>query len=416
MSPHLVFIIFLFVLGTCVGSFLNVVIYRLPWGMSLWWPPSRCPRCEKPLAWYDNVPVLGWIMLGGRCRYCRKPISPQYPIIEAVTGILFAFYYAMFFVLHLGPCLGASPLLLFAHDPSNRAGLWPLYGLDMVLIAGLLAASVIDVEYYVIPASIPWWIAAAAVVVHGWVDRPWTMGTLTAAPAAMSLAAGAAVGLAISIALLFLKIIPLSFPDGDLLEGERRELEQKARQAQESGRSVPEIPPELTPAQVRAEMRKEMLFLFAPVILGGASLLLYTYVPAVARFWLHGWRHYWLSGCLGSLLGAMVGGLVVWLARILGSYGFGREAMGLGDVHLMFGIGAVLGAGAATVAFFIAPFFGLAIAIYMLLTAARRQLPYGPYLSLATAFVMLFYCPIAGYLRPGIQGLMYFVRQIVGAS
>ena len=159
-----------------------------------------------------------------------------------------------------------------------------------------------------------------------------------------------------------------------------------------------------------------MLFLFAPVILGGASLLLYTYVPAVARFWLHGWRHYWLSGCLGSLLGAMVGGLVVWLARILGSYGFGREAMGLGDVHLMFGIGAVLGAGAATVAFFIAPFFGLAIAIYMLLTAARRQLPYGPYLSLATAFVMLFYCPIAGYLRPGIQGLMYFVRQIVGAS
>ena len=70
----------------------------------------------------------------------------------------------------------------------------------------------------------------------------------------------------------------------------------------------------------------------------------------------------------------MVGGFVVWLTRILGTLAFGRVAMGLGDVHLMFGVGAIIGAGAATVAFFIAPFFGIALAIYMLLTGKRREL------------------------------------------
>ena len=82
----------------------------------------------------------------------------------------------------------------------------------------------------------------------------------------------------------------------------------------------------------------------------------------------------------------------------------------MGDVHLMFGVGAVIGAGAATVAFFVAPFFGLAIAIYMLFSGKRRELPYGPYLSLGSAFVMIFYCQIADGLRPGMQGLMMMLR------
>ena len=70
----------------------------------------------------------------------------------------------------------------------------------------------------------------------------------------------------------------------------------------------------------------------------------------------------------------------------------------------MFGVGAILGAGAATVTFFVAPFFGIILAIYMLLTRKRRELPYGPYLSLGAAFVMLFYCPIADYLLGGFAG------------
>src|SRR5512146_1743482 len=76
-------------LGAAVGSFLNVVIYRLPAGLSLLHPPSRCPKCHTPLRPYDNVPVLGWLWLRGKCRYCRAPIAARYPLIEAFTATLF---------------------------------------------------------------------------------------------------------------------------------------------------------------------------------------------------------------------------------------------------------------------------------------------------------------------------------------
>ncbi|MGA3067004.1 MAG: prepilin peptidase [Tepidisphaeraceae bacterium] len=418
MSSQVFFIVYVFVLGACVGSFLNVLIYRLPRGDSLWWPPSRCPQCEHRLAWYDNIPVLGWIFLGGKCRYCRKRISPQYPIIEAITGLLFAFYYWMFFVQQIGPCRQPTflfgPRDMFAAMPLTPADIWPIYIMDMVLLAGMLAASVIDAELYIIPASIPWWIAAAAVIGHAIVDRIGLPGAQIVFPFSMSLSAGAAVGLLISIALLEMGIIPLSFAELDLLEVERAELEKRAAEAQQKGETAPEIPPEFTPAQVRAEMRKEMLFLIPPLLLAAVSGWMYLQFGNVHRWWLHAAVHIWFNAFLGSLLGAMAGAAVVWFTRIFGSYFFGREAMGLGDVHLMFGVGAVIGGGAATVAFFLAPFFGILVAIYMLFTGKRRQLQYGPYLSLATAFVVLFYCPIADYLRPGVRGLIMLLRQATG--
>jgi leader peptidase (prepilin peptidase)/N-methyltransferase len=73
-------------LGLCVGSFLNVCIIRLPADMSLLTPPSTCPRCKQAIAWRDNIPVLSWLLLRGRCRRCGAPISPQYPLIEAAVG------------------------------------------------------------------------------------------------------------------------------------------------------------------------------------------------------------------------------------------------------------------------------------------------------------------------------------------
>jgi leader peptidase (prepilin peptidase)/N-methyltransferase len=78
-----------FMFGAAVGSFLNVVIYRLPEGLSLLHPPSRCPKCHTRLQPYDNVPVLGWLWLRGRCRYCRASIAMRYPLIEGFTGLLF---------------------------------------------------------------------------------------------------------------------------------------------------------------------------------------------------------------------------------------------------------------------------------------------------------------------------------------
>lgn len=80
-----------FILGTVVGSFLNVCIYRIPAGMSIVHPRSRCPRCEKQIPWHQNVPIISYVMLAGRCGNCRARISLRYPAVEFLTGLLFIF-------------------------------------------------------------------------------------------------------------------------------------------------------------------------------------------------------------------------------------------------------------------------------------------------------------------------------------
>ncbi len=76
-------------IGACIGSFLNVVAYRLPRGISVIWKPSHCPKCNHPIRFRDNVPVFGWLWLRGKCRDCGAPISPRYAIVEAVMGLVF---------------------------------------------------------------------------------------------------------------------------------------------------------------------------------------------------------------------------------------------------------------------------------------------------------------------------------------
>ena len=83
------FALAIFALGLAFGSFLNVCIYRLPRDLSVVWPVSACPKCEKPIRFYDNVPVLSWLILRGRCRQCQASISPRYLLVELLTGALF---------------------------------------------------------------------------------------------------------------------------------------------------------------------------------------------------------------------------------------------------------------------------------------------------------------------------------------
>jgi leader peptidase (prepilin peptidase)/N-methyltransferase len=89
--------------GLAVGSFLNVCIYRLPRRESLNWPGSHCTSCDRPLSWYENVPIASWLVLRGRCRTCGVPISAIYPIVEAITGAVFVAAYLLY---------GWTPLLL----------------------------------------------------------------------------------------------------------------------------------------------------------------------------------------------------------------------------------------------------------------------------------------------------------------
>lgn len=91
---NLSFVIFLFAFGACVGSFLNVVAYRLPMGLSLVKPASHCPHCSQPVPWFGLVPVFGWIFVRGRCVHCGEKVSPVYPLIELFTalGTVFLFF------------------------------------------------------------------------------------------------------------------------------------------------------------------------------------------------------------------------------------------------------------------------------------------------------------------------------------
>jgi len=91
-----VVIFFFFLFGIVIGSFLNVCISRIPEGLSIVAPGSRCPRCLTPIKSYDNVPILGWLWLRGKCRSCALPISPMYPLIELLTGLLFVACYLRF--------------------------------------------------------------------------------------------------------------------------------------------------------------------------------------------------------------------------------------------------------------------------------------------------------------------------------
>ena len=87
--------IFLFIFGSCIGSFLNVYIFRYPKSISIVYPRSFCPKCKKKINWYDNVPIFSYLLLGGKCRRCKKIISQQYLIVELLSIICFVNIYCM---------------------------------------------------------------------------------------------------------------------------------------------------------------------------------------------------------------------------------------------------------------------------------------------------------------------------------
>jgi len=143
MDPSLPFFALIFLLGSSIGSFLNVVIYRLPHGLSLVRPASRCPSCESPIRLWHNVPVFGWLILRGRCADCQVAISARYPLIELLTGILFL---ALWHDLAGG--MTTTEVIANGGFMLNVVVPFALYGL---FIAGLIAIAFIDLDYFVIP-------------------------------------------------------------------------------------------------------------------------------------------------------------------------------------------------------------------------------------------------------------------------
>jgi len=443
--------------GACVGSFLNVLIYRLPRDLDVVTSPSSCPKCGHRLAWYDNVPIFGWIWLRGKCRYCSNAINIEYPVIETLTATLFGGLFAIYYMTDLPNGQWLSRGLMVT---------WPVLVVHLVLLGSLVAASVIDFKFFVIPLSIP-----RVVTLFALLELPlavlWFAGIaadeLTPKSDFVGTALGGGMGLLVANGLLAAGWMPRSFdtpPENQapLTSQETSITPQDAQQwhvwhgltreclfaiglvvltgglwgfqvAMGAGPFLPEamgvelpvfnilmviaavvlpillssviwscrqpVSPEAASQSLpsdwptwphpRREVLKECLFLVWPL------------VGAFFGGWLMG-RSGGIAAPLevlaGCLLGYFVGGAVVWVTRIVGTLVFGREAMGLGDVHLLGAIGAVLGWQDVLLVFFIAPFFGLISALLLaglgkLVRGQVRMIPYGPYLAIATIVVMV---------------------------
>jgi leader peptidase (prepilin peptidase)/N-methyltransferase len=118
-----------FIFGSVVGSFLNVCIYRMPLGKSVVWPHSHCPKCEKKIPWYDNIPFIGYLFLRGRCRFCKERISLRYLVVELLTALAFVVLY-------------------------NHYGLKYEFFIYAIFISSLIIASFVDIKHRIIPDEI----------------------------------------------------------------------------------------------------------------------------------------------------------------------------------------------------------------------------------------------------------------------
>jgi leader peptidase (prepilin peptidase)/N-methyltransferase len=380
-----IWLIFVFAFGACIGSFLNVIIFRLPRDLSLIRPGSQCPSCHKHIRFYDNIPIFSWLLLRGKCRYCKTPISPRYFVIELLTALVFVGLFVLYFVYGFVSYFVSGPytgLAAFIH------GGWLVYLVHVVLLACLIAASAIDLELWLIPISICWFLTAAGLAAStagGYVLNPAAIRTpyflLPAASASTgALAAGAGIGMILSMILLTAGVIK-----GSYVSDRPADINVKPTADDEKYNH-------------RIEILREVVFLLPIIICCAGWYFVTIHNESIRDSWLDISQIPAIRGFLGSLWGYFIGAGAVWATRIFGTLIFGKEAMGLGDVHLMGAAGAVIGPLLIVVAFFAAPFFGLAWAAYQMFFHKTRQIPYGPFLSLAVLVVMILHDGIYNYV------------------
>jgi leader peptidase (prepilin peptidase) / N-methyltransferase len=263
--------VFVFAVGSAVGSFLNVVIYRVPREMSIVFPNSKCPACDTPIKPYDNLPLLGWLLLRGKCRACGEGISVRYPAVELLTALLWCLAFWQ---------VGWSPMLPVA----------------FVFVSVTVALMFIDAEHMILPNVITY---------------PF---------------------------FLFAVAVRLVFP-----------------------------------------------LVFAADHFADMSAAPFTELQEYPR---------WLLSLGAAGLGALVGGGSLWLVGEAWKRLRGVDAMGLGDVKMMLGFGALLGWRGAALAIFIAAFTGAVVG--MIAVALQKdknmqtQIPFGIFLGIGSVVAFFF--------------------------
>ncbi len=269
--PEIVGYIFVFAFGAIVGSFLNVVIHRVPNEESIVFPNSACPKCKTPIKAYDNIPVLSWLILGGKCRSCKEKISPRYPAVEFLTAVLYVLVYWQ---------IGFNPYL----------------AVSLIFVTAIVALIFIDAEHMILPNVITYPLLVFALLVR----------------------------------LLF-------------------------------------------PLLLSAEFFTDLNY---------APLTLLENYPV------------WLVSLIGAVLGGLVGGGFLWLVGAIWKLLRGVDAMGLGDVKMMFAVGALLGWRLTLLSIFLGAFSGAIIGIFVIYRQKEKdlqtQIPFGIFLGIGSILSLLF--------------------------
>jgi leader peptidase (prepilin peptidase)/N-methyltransferase len=268
--PEVLGYVFVFLIGACIGSFLNVVIHRVPNELSLM-PGSACPNCKAPIRFYHNIPIFGWLVLRGKCNSCNEPIAWRYPAIELLTALLF--------------------LLTFW-----QIGLTPFLPVALIFVAAILALIFIDAEHMILPNVITYPLLVFALGVR--------------------------------------IIFPILFTES-----------------------------------------------FFSDMTSPATIHLFGY-PG------------WLMSLIGAFSGALVGGGSLWLVGAIWKMLRGVDAMGFGDVKMMFGVGALLGWRLAALTIFIGAFSGALIGGVVVMRQKEKdlqtQIPFGIFLGIGSIVALLF--------------------------
>ena len=269
--PEIAGYIFIFIFGAAVGSFLNVVIHRVPLEKSIVFPNSACPNCKSSIKPYDNIPLVSWLMLGGKCRNCKNPISARYPAVELLTAMLF--------------------VLVFW-----QIGFNPYLPVGLIFVSAMAALIFIDAENMILPNVITYPLLVFALLVR----------------------------------LLFPIFISASY--------------------------------------------------FSDIKISPLNLMSDSPV--------------WLVSLIGAVFGALIGGGSLWLVGEIWKRLRGVEAMGLGDVKMMFAAGALLGWRLTLLTIFLGAFTGAIIGIIVISRQKEKdfqaQIPFGIFLGIGSVIALLF--------------------------
>ncbi len=475
--------------GLCLGSFLNVVIYRLPRDRSIRVPLwSACPYCSHRIRWYDNLPLVSFIMLRGRCRECGSTISTRYFVVEAGMALIVLMLLDAFFIAHVRAGLAERPLALAAHlQLAEQLALdWPILMSHIILFGCLLSMSAIDLEHYWVDVRFTNFATLAGFVLHAlWTPRysaAWIRPFDTTAVVCFLMLSGVAIVWIVLVcqphvdpedygeveAEEFAESIPR--PQGDTEP--RRDREEACDATFRAGGFGPcERPPQEAPSRLFAWLTGlflvglivsllaveggglrlthlprallPLLLFFLLIVrenrvvresdqrieeeleeerpgarrmaLTELGLLLPAILLGVAGYWilstggqaaaerisdlLHARTRVWsvsalrnwqpLYGLATAASGFVIAGALGWTVRIVFTLIFGKEALGVGDIHLLAAAGCVAGWPVAVLGFFLT--CAVAIVGWLLSRKQSRALPLGPWLAFSFLIVVIFY-------------------------